>query len=464
MTEKYQVVVIGAGPGGYIAAIRAAQLGFKTACVEMRKTLGGTCLNVGCIPSKTLLQTTHEYSQLKEKGNESGIIYQDLKIDFPQLMKRKENVVEGLVNGVAGLFKKNKVDWIAGQAKFLDAHRLEIHSETSTKEITSDYFIIATGSESITLPFLPIDEKVIITSTGALNLEKVPKKMVVIGAGVIGVELASVYARLGTEVTVIEMLDVICPMLDPDLSKHFLQILKKQGLQFYLSSKVTQCQKNDEGVAITAIVEGKEKTFSADVVLVSIGRKPHTSGLNLQEIGVAVDQKGFVVIDNQFRSKVSHILAIGDVVDGPMLAHKASDEGIAAVEILAGLQSRVNYLEIPNVIYTHPEVASVGLGEKEAKDLGLEIKTGKAFFKGNARARCINDTEGFVKVVAEAQSNTVIGLHIIGPNASEMIGEGVLALRKRAKLEDIAYASHAHPTLSESIKEAAQDALKFAMH
>lgn len=466
MVEKYQVVVIGSGPGGYVAAIRAAQLGFKTACIEKRKTLGGTCLNVGCIPSKTLLESTHQYSFIKEKGTEIGIDAPELTINFDQMMARKQKVVEGLVNGVAGLFKKNKVDWISGEASFVTDRKIQVQDleKNSKQEIEGDYFILATGSESVTLPFLPIDEKVIVTSTGGLSLEKIPKKMIVIGAGVIGVELASVYARLGTEVTVIEMLDVICPMLDPDFSKALLQLLKKQKINFHLSAKVTQAEKKEEGVLLKAVIDQKEQAFEADVVLVAIGRKPYTKGLNLDKIGVKVDSKGFIPINGQFQTNLKHIYAIGDLVDGPMLAHKASDEGIAVAELLAKKNPLVDYLTIPNVIYTHPEVATVGLGEKEAKELGIEPLIGKAFFKGNARARCAEDTDGFVKIVVDSKTHRIIGLHLIGPHASEMIGEGVIALSKKATIEDIASASHAHPTLAEAIKEAAQDALKIAMH
>lgn len=464
MTDKYQVVVIGSGPGGYVAAIRAAQLGFKTACIEKRKTLGGTCLNVGCIPSKTLLESSHQYALIKEKGAELGIKHGEIGVDFPQMMARKDKVVEGLVNGVAGLLKKNKIDWISGEARFLTEKTLEVTSEGVKTQVEADFFILATGSESIDLPFLPIDEKQIVTSTGALSLQEIPKKMIVIGAGVIGVELASVYARLGAEVSVIEMLEVICPTLDADLSKALLQTLKKQGITFHLGAKVTQCEKKDNQVFLDVVLKEQTQKMNADVVMVAIGRRPYSKGLNLQGIGVELDSKGFVVIDGNFRTKVPHIYAIGDLVDGPMLAHKASDEGVAVAEIIAHQSPLIEYLAIPNVIYTHPEVAVVGMTEKDAKDLGLAVISGKAFFKGNARARCADDAEGYVKILGEEKTHRILGLHMIGPHVSEMICEGVLAIKKKATLEDIACASHAHPTLSESIKEAAQDALKMAMH
>lgn len=466
MTQKqYDVVVIGAGPGGYVAAIRAAQLGLKTACIEKRGTLGGTCLNVGCIPSKALLQSTEYYDVLARHGKEHGINAEKISYDFDAMQKRKDSIVESLVSGVDGLCKKNKIDTIKGTARFINPQQLEVTDESGSKSIIEgSNIIIATGSDSISLPFLPFDEEKIVSSTGALAFKQVPKKMVVIGGGVIGVELASVYNRLGSEVTVIEMLDRICPMMDQAVSKTLLQVLKKQGIIFHLGAKVIGGQKNTDGVTITALIEGKEQAFQVDAALVSIGRKPAASALGLQEIGIQLTPKGFVPVDGLFRTTHPSIYAIGDVVDGAMLAHRASEEGIAVAEIIAGHRPKINYMAIPNVIYTNPEVASIGLTEHEAKEASLAIKIGIYQFKGNARARCHGNTEGFVKVIGEAVSGRLVGMHIIGPNASEMIGEGVLALTNKNTLAEIAEASHAHPTLAEAIKEACLSALGRPIH
>lgn len=462
--EKYDIVVIGSGPGGYVAAIRAAQLGFKTACVEKDPTLGGTCLNVGCIPSKTLLQSTEYYSLMQHKGSELGIEFDGLDYRFDRMMERKASVVKGLTDGIDLLFKKNKVAWIRGKASFLSPEAIEVVHGEEKERIEAANFIIATGSEPYPLPFLPFDEKKVLSSTGALSLPHVPKSMIVIGAGVIGVELASVYQRLGCEVTLVEMLDRICPANDEAISKAFLQILKKQGLKFFLSAKVSEGKVHENGVVIKFTHEGNEMTLDADVVLVAVGRRPYTQGLGLDKAGVKLSPKGLIEVDGNFRTSQKNILAIGDVIDGPMLAHKASEEGVVAVELLAGHKSRLNYPAIPNVVYTHPEVASVGLTEKEAKDLGLTLEVGTAFFRGNPRARCSAETEGLVKIIGDKASGRLIGLHIIGPHASEMIGEGVIALENKVSLEGIANASHAHPTLSEAIKEAALAALKRPIH
>jgi len=462
--KKYDVVVIGSGPGGYVAAIRSAQLGFKTACIEKEPTLGGTCLNVGCIPSKTLLQSTEYYSLMGDHGAELGIEFDGLRYEFQRMMERKGEVVKGLTEGIDQLFKKNKITRIDGTAKFVNANTVEITRENGNELVDATYFIIATGSEPFPLPFLPFDEKVVLSSTGALSLPVVPKSMVVIGAGVIGVELASVYQRLGCDVTLVEMLDHICPANDQAISKNFLQILKKQGLKFFLSAKVTGGKVHEKGVVVKFTHDGADMSFDVEVVLVAVGRRPYTQGLALDKAGVKLSPKGLIEVDNSFRTSKKNILAIGDVIDGPMLAHKASEEGIAAVELLAGLESHVNYTAIPNVIYTHPEVASVGLTEKEANELGLTPQIGIVYFRGNPRARCSGDTEGLVKIIGDKTSGRLIGLHIIGPHASELIAEGVMALEKKATLEDIARASHAHPTLSEAIKEAALTALKRPIH
>jgi dihydrolipoamide dehydrogenase len=457
--REFDIAVIGSGPGGYVAAIRAAQLGFKTVCIEKSKTVGGTCLNVGCIPSKALLQSSEYYELMKKEIGEHGISFKDLNINFPQMMARKESVVKGLVNGVAGLLKRQKVEHIEGLAKFVGPHEIEVSQSNDQSLIEAKHIILATGSEPISLPFLPFDEKKILSSTGALSLPSIPSTMLMIGAGVIGVEIASVYNRLGTKVTIIEMLDRICFPMDLGISKTFLQLLKKQGLEFLLSSKVVKAQVKEKGISLTVNTENKEIEMDAEVVLVAIGRRPYTQGLGLNEAGVKVNAKGFVEVDSNFCTSQPHIYAIGDVIEGPMLAHKASEEGVAAVEFIAGLKPTINYLAIPSVVYTHPEVASVGMTEQEAASAKLEVKIGTSYFKGNARARCAGFTEGLVKVIGEIRSRRLIGMHIIGAHASEMIAEGVMAMVNGMTLDQIAHASHAHPTLSEAIKEAAFDAL-----
>lgn len=465
MTKRqYDVAVIGAGPGGYVAAIRCAQLGLKTVCVEKGETLGGVCLNVGCIPSKALLQSTEYYDLLANHSKEHGISAEKISYNFNTMQVRKEAVVQSLVTGVAGLLKKNLVDVVKGTARFLDPYKLEITQNGTVSAIEADHFIIATGSEPIQLPFLPFDEEMILSSTGALNLKKVPKRMLVIGAGVIGVELASVYKRLGAEVVIIEMLGRICPTMDPAISRGLLQILKAQGLDFQLSAKVASAEKKMKGITLQVVVNGQATELSGDVVLVSIGRKPSSSSLDLQRIGVKQDTKGFIEVDGLLRTTHRHIYAIGDVVDGAMLAHRASEEGVVAAEIIAGQHPHINYLAIPNVIYTSPEVASVGLTENEAKEGGLSVVVGICQFKGNARARCHGDTSGLVKVIGDQVSGRLVGMHILGANASEMIGEGVFALANKNTLEEIANASHAHPTLSEAIKEACLQALARPIH
>lgn len=462
--RQYDVAVIGAGPGGYVAAIRAAQLGLKTVCIEKNDTLGGTCLNVGCIPSKALLQSSEHYDAIVNHMGDHGIKVDKLSLDFAAMQKRKDSVVDSLVTGVAGLLKRNKVDSVKGTARFIDPYKLEISGSNGKSTLEADHFIIATGSESVPLPFLPFDEKIIVSSTGALALKEVPKKMVVIGAGVIGVELASVYKRLGAEVNIIEMLDIICPAMDQAVSKALLQILKKQGLNFHLGAKVNSGKKEGNGVTLKVVVDGKETDFSADVALVAIGRRPNAASIGLKEIGIELTPKGFIPVDGFLRTIHKHIFAIGDVVDGAMLAHRASEEGIAAAEIIAGEHPHINYLAIPNIIYTSPEVASIGLTEAEAKEAGLDLLTGICQFKGNARARCQGDTDGFVKVIGDKASGRMIGMHIIAHNASEMIGEGVIAMVQKATVEQIANASHGHPTLTEAIKEACLAALGRPIH
>jgi dihydrolipoamide dehydrogenase len=454
------LVIIGAGPAGYVAAIRAAQLGLNTGIVEKLPTFGGTCLNVGCIPSKALLQSSEHYAFISNHAKEHGISVKDQAIDFKQMMRRKDEAVESLVKGVAGLLKRNKVKTFQGTARFISPHAIEVDGKT----IEAKSFLLATGSEPIALPFLPFDEKQVLSSTGALVLSQIPKKMIVIGAGVIGVELASVYNRIGTEVIVIEMLDRICPAMDNQIGKMLQQVLTKQGLVFHLGAKVADAKIGKKDISLKVELEGKAKDFKADVVLVAIGRRPYTEGLGLEKAGVKKTERGFVSVDADFRTNVPHILAVGDIVDGPMLAHRASEEGIAAVESLAGVASHINYMSIPNVIYTHPEVAAVGLTEEEGKEMGLELIKGTYLFKGNPRARCAGDVDGMVKVIGDKISGRLLGMHIIGSHASEMIGEGVLAIEKRMTIEQLGNASHAHPTLSEAIKEAALNALGRAIH
>lgn len=450
----YDVAVIGSGPGGYIAAIRAAQLGFKVACIEKDEKLGGTCLNVGCIPSKALLQSSEYYAWLTHEAKDHGITAPNPTFSLAEMMQRKTKVVTSLVDGVAGLFKRHQVERIQGTGKLLSPNQIEVDDGKSKRTVEAEYILLATGSEPIQLPFLPFDEKRVLSSTGALSLDAVPKRMLVIGAGVIGVELASVYSRLGAEVIVVEMLDTICPAMDHTMSKTLLQILKKQGLTFHLGVQVTKAVV-EKGVVLTVNHNDQEMSLAGDVVLVAVGRRPYTKGLGLAEVGIATSPRGFVTVDRNFRTTIPNIFAIGDLVDGPMLAHRASDEGVAAVEIMAGLHPHINYMAIPNVIYTHPEVAALGLTEKEALDMGLKLKIGTSFFKGNARARCTGYTEGLVKVIGDAVTGRLLGMHIIGPHASEMIGEGVIAIEMKATVEQIAKASHAHPALCEAIKEAA---------
>lgn len=451
--EKYDVVVIGSGPGGYVAAIRAAQLGMKTACVEKRKTLGGTCLNVGCIPSKALLQSTEHLSWLKHSASEHGILTQNIAVDFKKMMERKEKIVEGLVGGISFLFKNNKVSHIPGTAKFLSQHSLEITNDAEKKTIESKYFILATGSEPISLPFLPFDEKTILSSTGALELQKIPQKLLVIGGGVIGVELASVYNRLGSEVTVVEMLDGICLAMDDAVNKTLLQTLKKQGINFLLKTKVVKAE--GKGPLRISLEGGESKEIVVDAVLVAIGRKPYSEGLGLATIGITLN-KGFVPVNNNFRTAVPHIFAIGDLIEGVMLAHRASEEGVAVAEIIAGQKPHIDYTTIPNIIYTHPEAASVGLTEKEAKEYKLDITVGLAAFKGNPRARAAGDTDGLVKIIGAGPEKRLIGMHVLGPQASEIIHIGMVAMESRLTIRQLARMPFGHPTLAEAVKEACE--------
>lgn len=456
----FDVAVIGAGPGGYVAAIRAAQLGLKTVCIDKGKALGGTCLNVGCIPSKCLLETSYEYDWLQNSAKEHGISHTGLAIDVAQMMQRKEQVVKMLTDSVGSLFRHYKIERIEGEARFESPHQLKV-GETS---IEAASIILATGSEPTPLPFLPFDEKVVLSSTGAVSLTRIPKTMLIIGAGVIGVELASVWQRLGCQVTLVEMLDQICAGVDAAISKNLLAILKKQGLTFHLGARVLRAEVKPDGAAVVANIDQQEQTFNTEVVLVAVGRRPYSRGLNLAGIGIQANQKGFIPVDSNFRTAVPHIYAIGDLIEGPMLAHKASAEGAAVAEIIKGQNPHINYLAIPNVIYTHPEAASVGMTEKEARDAGLELIIGTSWMRGNPRARCAGDLEGLVKVIGEKKSGRLVGLHIIAAHASEMIGEGLMAIEKGATVGDLAVSAQAHPSLNEAIKEAAGSAIGHAIH
>jgi dihydrolipoamide dehydrogenase len=454
MADTYDVIVIGAGPGGYVAAIRAAQLGMSVACVEKRETLGGTCLNIGCIPSKALLQSSEKYAETRHALAQHGIAVGDVSFDLQAMMARKDKVVGENTRGVSFLFRKNKVEHVKGAAKFLAPNRLDVAGRTLEAKRA---IIVATGSDSVPLPGVEIDETTILSSTGALSLAAVPRRLVVVGGGYIGLELGSVWRRLGSEVTVIEFLDRITPGMDGELSTALQRTLAKQGLVFRLGQKVVEAKRNAKEVtlAIEPAAGGAREAIAADAVLVSIGRRPLTEGLGLETVGVARDNRGRIAVDARYAASVPGIYAIGDVIAGPMLAHKASDEGAAVAEIIAGEHPALDYDAIPAVIYTWPEVASVGKTEEELKEAGVHYKVGKFPFSANPRARANADTEGFVKILAEAASDRVRGVHIIGPDAGTIIAEAALAMEFGASAEDIARTCHAHPTLNEALKEAA---------
>jgi dihydrolipoamide dehydrogenase len=454
MSEKsYDVIVIGAGPGGYVCAIRAAQLGFKTACVEKRTALGGTCLNVGCIPSKALLSASEKYEAAGHHFADMGIQVGNLKLDLPGMMKHKTKVITDNTKGIEFLFKKNKIDWLKGEGSIPAAGQVKVGNET----YTAKHIVIATGSDVTPLPGITIDEKQIVSSTGALELEKVPESMIVIGGGVIGLELGTVWRRLGTKVTVIEYLDRILPGMDLEIAKATQKILEKQGIDFKLSMKVTAAKPDRKGVALTVepAAGGKGENMNADVVLVAVGRKPHTATLGLDKVGVKLDNRGRVETNDHFETSVKGIYAIGDAIKGAMLAHKAEDEGVVLAEMLAGQSGHIDYDCIPGVVYTWPEVASVGKTEEQLKEAGTAYKVGKFPFMANGRARSMGATDGFVKILADAKTDRVLGVHILGPEAGTMIAECVLAMEFGASSEDIARTCHAHPTLNEAVKEAA---------
>ena len=465
MSEKFQAVVIGGGPGGYVCAIRLSQLGIKTACVESKDALGGTCLNIGCIPSKNLLNFSEKFYSAKNFSN-LGIEVGKVKLNLDKVMKNKDKAVDVLTKGIEFLFKKNKVTYYKGTASLKSSNQISV-ANSKNKEIIieTENVIISTGSEPVSLPGIKFDEKVIVSSTGALSLNTVPKKMVVIGGGYIGLEMGSVWSRLGSEVHVIEFLDHITPGMDKEISKEFMKILQKQGINFHLETKVESIKKNNKGVIILTSDKNKKKiNFNCDVALISVGRKPNTKNLNLSSVGVVLDEKKRIKTDKNFKTNIKNIYAIGDVIEGPMLAHKAEEEGIAVAELLAGQSGHVNYDVIPGVIYTSPEVASVGKTEEQLKELKVKYKVGKFPFLANSRAKAINEPEGFVKILADEKTDKVIGVHIIGPHAGEIIAETAIAMEFGASSEDIARTCHAHPTFSEAVKEAALSVDKRAIH
>ncbi len=450
---QYDVIVIGGGPGGYVAAIRGAQLGLKVACIEGRGSLGGTCLNVGCIPSKALLHSSHLFHEAEHNFAQMGLMGKSPSVDWKKMLEFKQGVVESNTKGIEFLFKKNKVDYIQGWGKIEAAGKVSVDGTVyEAKNI-----IIATGSEPASLPNVEIDEKIVVTSTGALDAPKVPKKMVVIGAGVIGLELGSVFQRLGAEVTVVEFLDHITPGLDGEVQKNFQRILQKQGLRFLLNSAVqkVEASKTKAKVTYQDRKSGEDTTIDADMVLVATGRRPYTAGLGLEELGIEKTAQGFVKRNEKWQTNVAGIYAIGDVTEGPMLAHKAEEEGVAAMDTIAGKHGHVNYKIIPGVIYTTPEVAALGQTEEQLKEAGIKYKVGKFPFLANGRAKAAMQTDGFVKMLADAQSDRILGCHIIGPSAGEMIHEIAVAMEFGAAAEDIARTCHAHPTFSEAVRESA---------
>ena len=464
--DNFDLIVIGGGPGGYVCAIRAAQLGLKTACVESRGALGGTCLNVGCIPSKSLLNLSENYNKAKKDFNNQGIEIEGINLNIDKMMSNKNKSIQVLTKGVEFLFKKNKVTYIKGKGVLFSNNDIVVYENNKKTNYKSKNIVIATGSEVSSLPGIEIDEKNIISSTGALSLNKVPKKLAVIGGGYIGLEMGSVWSRLGSEVTVFEYLDYIIPGMDREISNEFKKILIKQGIKFKLGSKVDSIKNSQAGVKInyTDIKNSKEEILQFDKVLVSVGRKPYTEGLNLSKVGVKKDKKGRIEVNEKLQTSIKNIYAIGDVIKGPMLAHKAEEEGIAVAEILAGQAGHVNYDVIPGVIYTSPEVATVGKTEEELKVKNKSYKVGKFPFLANSRAKVNNETEGFVKILADSATDKVLGVHIIGPHCGDMIAEMALAMEFGASAEDIARTCHAHPTHTEAIKEAALAVDKRPIH
>ena len=463
MSENFDAIVIGGGPGGYVCAIRLAQLGIKTACIESRNTLGGTCLNIGCIPSKSLLNMSDYYYKAKKNFSGIGIEIDKINLNLSKMMKNKEKAVYTLTKGVEFLFKKNKITYIQGQASLISNAEIKVKEKTKSTTYKAKNIIISTGSLPVSLPGIDFDEKQIISSTGALSLDSIPKKLIIVGGGYIGLEMGSVWSRLGSEVHVIEYLNHITPGLDLDLSKEFQKILIKQGIKFHLETKVEKILKLKNSIKV--LTSGKKKTeFEADVVLISVGRKANSKGLNLEKNNIMLDNQDRIKVDKSFKTSVKNIFAIGDVIKGPMLAHKAEEEGIAVAEIIAGQSGHVNYDIIPAVIYTTPEVATVGKTEEQLKEKKINYKIGKFSFMANSRAKAVNESDGFVKILADKNTDKVLGAHIIGAHAGEMIAEMAMAMEFGASAEDIARTCHAHPTYSEAIKEAALSVDKRTIH
>ena len=451
--EKFDAIVIGSGPGGYVCAIKLAQLGIKVACVEGNSALGGTCLNVGCIPSKALLNASHNYHNAIENFSKMGIEVDPPVVNWNKMLSYKESMIADNTKGIEYLFKKNKITLIKGWASFMDTNTIRVDN----KSYRAEYFVIATGSQSTNLNDIEFDEKVILSSTGALELKEIPKKMIIVGAGVIGLEMGSIYSRLGTEVTVLEYFDKVLNGMDHDISKNFKAILQKQGFKFHLNCSVSMIAKEKKGVKVTFQARESDEIsdLSADVVLVATGRKPLTKGLNLENIGVELNPKGQIETDSNWRTIAKNIFAIGDVTAGPMLAHKAEEEGIAVAEVIAGQAGHVNFEVIPSVVYTDPEVAAVGKTENELKEAGIGIKVGKFSFMGNGRAKTVFSNNGFVKIIADSNSDKILGAHIIGPAAGDLVHEVCVAMEFGASTEDLARTCHAHPTFSEAVREAA---------
>jgi len=462
----YDLIVIGSGPGGYVASIRAAQLGMKVACVEKEVSLGGTCLNIGCIPSKALLNSSEKFSELNNNISDHGISAEKINFDINKMMQRKNNIVTKLTTGISFLFKKNKITHLSGQASFVDSKTIKIKNDKNERRHTASNYIIATGSTAISIPSISVDEKLIVTSTGALSLNAVPEKMLVIGGGYIGLEMGSVWSRLGAKVTVVEALDRIIPNMDSEIASEFMKTLQKQGIEFKLSHKVisTKLNSNDVEVTMESSKDKKQIKEKYNIVLMSVGRKPNIESLNLDKIGIKLDNQKSIIIDKKFKTNIDNIYAIGDVAPGPMLAHKAEEEGVACVEIIKGQKTHINYDNIPAIIYTSPEVASVGKTEEQLKESKIDYTIGKFPFMANGRALTTSASEGFVKILVDKKTDSILGAHIIGHDAGQLIAEIVTTMEFGGSAEDIARICHAHPTTSEAVKEAALSVDGRAIH